>query len=64
MTSDVQCDISGLCCTLSLSLNSQACSRCFNVILTTMLQALFSTWILIKVVFCFYFFKAEKKKKC
>lgn len=47
---------------LYLPLTSQACSRCFNVILTT-LQALFSTWVLIKVVFFFIFnLKAEKKK--
>lgn len=54
-TSDVQCDQRGLCHPLYLPLNSQASSRCFNVILTTSpsLQALFPTWVLIKVVVFF-----------
>lgn len=30
MTSDVHCNVRGLCCTWSLPLNSQAGSRCFN----------------------------------
>lgn len=60
MTSDVQCDKGDY--VVYLPLNSQACSRCFNVVLTTTLQALFSTWVLIKVVF-FLIIQKQKRKK-